>query len=109
MLAYFEPASMCDLPSDLLLAPLPSRKRLWESTNEFSWSLESSKDIFREPIFGLNANGDLVKWNGHELHSNIATPCAGLGGNKDPANWEEWCAGMDSLGGLVLLAASLVG
>jgi hypothetical protein len=23
-------------------------------------------------------------------------------------NWEEWCSGMDGLGGLVMLAASLI-
>ena len=34
MLVYFEPAALCDLQSDLLLAPLPCHKNLWEAGTE---------------------------------------------------------------------------
>lgn len=30
MLVYFDPMAMCDLPSDLILAPLPAKKQLWK-------------------------------------------------------------------------------
>lgn len=107
MLAYFEPAAMCDLPSDLILAPLPARKQLWESSNEFAWNLESSKDILGEPVFGLPATGDLVKLSESRIH--CGRSWMSTDNSNDTANWEEWCSGMDSLGGLVMLAASLVG
>lgn len=110
MLAYFEPAAMCDLPSELILAPLPARKQLWESSGALTWNLESSKDTIGEPVFGLAANGDLVKLNEHHLHcSRTWTSVKDVCNENDSTHWEDWCSGMDSLGGLVMLAASLVG
>ncbi|KAK4496640.1 hypothetical protein PRZ48_012622 [Zasmidium cellare] len=107
MLAYFTPAALCDLPSELLLAPLPARKQLWDSPDEFSWSMESSKDLMGPSAFGLTAKGDLLRLSGRELHGAGVVSGEGVGG--DDANWEEWCSGMDGLGALVMLAASLVG
>lgn len=102
---------MCDLASDHLLAPLPSRKQLWEAPDEFTWSLESSKDIMGPSVFGLTAQGVLIKWSGHSLHETRITTSSSenFGGETDAANWEEWCSGMDGLGALVMLAASLIG
>jgi hypothetical protein len=39
----------------------------------------------------------------HKVHDADPSP---LG---SPANWDEWCSGMDGLGGLIMLAASLTG
>ncbi|PMD16193.1 hypothetical protein NA56DRAFT_731411 [Hyaloscypha hepaticicola] len=83
MLIYFEPAAMCTLQADLILAPLPARKQLWEAPDEFVWKAESKKDPGAQTDFGLTAN-------------------------ESSENWEEWCLGMDGFGGLVMLAASLI-
>ncbi|KAF2160398.1 hypothetical protein M409DRAFT_29244 [Zasmidium cellare ATCC 36951] len=109
MLAYFGPAALCNLSPKLLLAPLPARKQLWEAPDEFTWSMEISKDIMRPAVFGLTGKGDLIRLNnGRSLHEPGAASSVD-GGQEDSANWEEWCSGMDGLGALVMLAASLVG
>lgn len=43
MLVHFEPAAICSLPKDLVLAPLPARKELWEAKDESAWSQETEK------------------------------------------------------------------
>ena len=63
MLVYFEPAAMCDLPTDLLIAPLPAKKQLWEAGDAFVWKLESGKGTDVQTLYGLAANGELVKLN----------------------------------------------
>jgi hypothetical protein len=113
MLVYFEPAAMCDLPTDLVLAPLPAKKQLWEAGDEFVWKAESERDPGAQIDFGLAANGELVKLDEGQLYCNdgvllykssldAKTP------SRNTENWEEWCSGTDGLGGLVMLAASLI-
>jgi hypothetical protein len=68
MLAYFEPAAMCDLPTDLILAPLPAKKQLWEAGDEFVWKAESERDPGAQIDFGLAANGELVKLDEGQLY-----------------------------------------
>ena len=115
MLVYFEPAAMCDLhQTDLLLASLPAKKQLWEAGDELVWKAESEREpVGLQTAFGLAANGDLVRVDEGRLYCGDArvlrpkslderTPAGST------ANWEEWCSGMDGLGGLVMLAASLV-
>ena len=118
MLVYFEPAAMCDLPTDLLLAPLPARKQLWEAGDEFAWKSERGRDPgAHATAFGLTANGELFRlYDSDRLYcgshmelvrqrsvNDCETP------SSSAENWEEWCSGMDGMGGLVMLAASLVG
>ncbi|RYP17998.1 hypothetical protein DL765_004217 [Monosporascus sp. GIB2] len=112
MLIYFEPAAVCDLPTELLLAPLPAKKALWEAADEFAWKAEGQWDPGAQIAFGLAADGGLVKLDEGRLSCSDAWLChqsmdAGTP-PWGPASWEEWCAGMDGLGGLVMLAASLV-
>ena len=112
MLVYFEPAAMCDLQRDLILAPLPAKKQLWEAGDEFGWMAESEREPGVQTAFGLAANGELVKLDEGQLYCRDAvllhkcldarTP------SRSTANWEEWCSGMDGFGGLVMLAASLI-
>lgn len=109
MLVYFEPAALCD-HTDLIIAPLPTKKQLWEAGDEYMWKAEIDREYLAPNYFGLATNGDLVKLDGGQAH------CGGdmsrfhqRLGSKTTANWEEWCSGMDGLGGLVMLAASLVG
>ena len=111
MLVYFEPAAMCTLQTDLILAPLPARKQLWEAGDEYAWKAESEKPGI-ETAFGLAANGELVKIDEGQLFCSDAVlryksldASAPLGST---ANWEDWCSGMDGFGGLVMLTASLI-
>ncbi|KAE8143490.1 hypothetical protein BDV38DRAFT_233802 [Aspergillus pseudotamarii] len=109
MLVYFEPAAMCGLKTDLVIAPLPGKKQLWEAGDELMWKVESQKEPGIQTAFGLAANGDLVQLGDDHLcstpelllHENFTT--------RGSAPWEEWCSGMDGFGGLVMLAASLIG
>lgn len=112
MLVYFEPAAICGKPTDLLLAPLPSKKQLWEANDEFVWKAESEREPGTRVTFGLATSGELVRLDEVQPYCNFdvlqqerldvrASP-------RSPANWEEWCSGMDGLGGLVMLAASLI-
>lgn len=112
MLVYFDPALMCDLQRDLVLAPLPAKKQLWEAGDQFEWKAKIEREPGLQTDFGLAANGDLVKlYEGQSYcHDGILlyksldarTP------SDSADNWEEWCSGMDGLGGLVMLAASLI-
>ncbi|KAI1455217.1 hypothetical protein F4805DRAFT_459960 [Annulohypoxylon moriforme] len=112
MLIYFEPATMCDLPTDFILAPLPAKKQLWEARDEFAWKAESQKEPGIQVSYGLAADGDLVKIDDGRLSCSDAwLEYQSLDVSKPPnstANWEEWCAGIDGFGGLVMLAASLI-
>ena len=103
---------MCNLPTDLILAPLPARKQLWEAGDEFVWKVESEKEPGVQNAFGLAANGDLVNLNKDQLYCSDAMvlrkPLDARNSSSSTAYWEEWCSGMDGFGGLVILAASLI-
>ncbi|OGM48254.1 hypothetical protein ABOM_002092 [Aspergillus bombycis] len=109
MLVYFEPAAMCGLQTDLIIAPLPAKKQLWEAGDELSWEAENGREPGIQTAFGLASNGDLVKLGGGQLcyaDEVLAYKSFTASGS---GNWEEWCSGMDGFGGLIMLAASLVG
>lgn len=136
MLIYFEPSGDCDSRgTGLILAPLPARKQLWEANDEITWNMETDREskpdsrtdttetfsASSSTTFGLATNGELVTLDmrqGQNFCANAAlsmhTQQSLLNGGssssspKIRANWEDWCAGMDGLGGLVMLAASLV-
>lgn len=55
--------------------------------------------------YGMAVSGQLVKLDFHEA-VDIATALNGPG-SRSPAKWQDWCAGIDSFGGLVLLAAAM--
>ncbi|KAL2809183.1 hypothetical protein BJX63DRAFT_370210 [Aspergillus granulosus] len=145
MLVYFEPAARCDLPKDLIMAPLPAKKQLWEAPGSSTWKQEVDREPDAQTAFGLAATGELVRLEverdaeqgdaadgdrsgdrdrsrdksrergrgkvltSHEdllLHKPTNTNRERL--VRSTASWEEWCEGMDGLGGIVLLVASLV-
>ncbi|KAI5927536.1 hypothetical protein F4810DRAFT_269294 [Camillea tinctor] len=113
MLIYFEPAALCDLPADLVLAPLPAKRQLWEAGDEFAWKAESQKEPGIQVSFGLAADGEVVRLDESRLSCNDAwlsyqSSDARTAAPRSTASWEEWCSGIDGLGGLVMLAASLV-
>lgn len=102
---------MCDLRHDLVLAPLPARRQLWEANDGLKWQSEINNNPSLESNFGLDKTGELVRVDASQLHHS-GTSLSSMAYNdrtsSDSGNWEEWCAGMDSFGGLVMLAASFV-
>ncbi|KAL4763907.1 uncharacterized protein BDW70DRAFT_148284 [Aspergillus foveolatus] len=109
MLTYFQPAARCDLPTDLVLAPLPAKKPLWEANNWIEWKTELQKEPrIQQTAFGLATTGELVRLD--KAHgqsgpiSHLALDAATV--SRSAASWEEWCSGMDGFGALVMLAAS---
>ncbi|RDW72264.1 Zn(II)2Cys6 transcription factor domain-containing protein [Aspergillus mulundensis] len=116
ILTYFQPAAKCDLPTDLILAPLPAKKPLWEANDWALWKIEAGKEpTVQQTAFGLARSGELVRLDkahgqgglGREGGiSHLALDAANV--SRSSANWEEWCSGMDAFGGLVMLAAALV-
>jgi hypothetical protein len=109
MLVYFEPATICNLPTDLVLAPLPAKKQLWEARNELVWNEVNKKELGARVDFGLARNGDLVRLGEDSKDAALVHTAITYGSpRRTNASWEEWCSGMDGLGGLVMLAASLV-
>lgn len=113
MLIYFEPASLCTLPPSLLLSPLPSKKQLWEAKDANTWKFEISKDTNLQTSFALAATGELLELEQSPMGCTNAILRHNSSSNealeKENKGWEEWCSGMDNFGGLVVLAASLIG
>lgn len=103
---------MCNLPADLIFAPLPARKQLWEAHDEHLWKAESELEPRFDTDFGLAANGELVKVDEGDRYCGGAVILPTSDDSNIPPtsapNWEEWCSGMDGFGGLVMLAASLI-
>ncbi|KAH7323643.1 hypothetical protein BKA65DRAFT_72282 [Rhexocercosporidium sp. MPI-PUGE-AT-0058] len=114
MLIYFEPSGICELQADLIIAPLPAKKQLWEAPTSQAWHSETTDGAQEQTEFGLAADGELVKLQDGQRYCGDATllyealgSCRRSSGGT--RGWEEWCLGMDGFGGLVMLAASLVG
>ncbi|KAK5165299.1 uncharacterized protein LTR77_009397 [Saxophila tyrrhenica] len=104
LLVSFEPAALCDLHgSDLILAPLPAQKMLWEAPDHTTWG---KRNTTLQPTYGLTTNGNLVK---ADQSSDIMLSDPYDNRLRSGVNWEEWCSGMDAMGGLIMLAAALVG
>lgn len=103
---------MCDLPADLIIAPLPAKKQLWEAGDEFAWKAESQRETGVQISFGLATDGDIVKLDESRLSCNDAwLPSPSLDSktpSRSTASWDEWCVGADGFGGIVMLAASLI-
>ena len=112
MLVHFEPAKLCEMQTDLVLAPLPAKRQLWEAPDQFSWKTASEKDDGSETLFAMTSNGELVQLEDSTTYCTTTEqlryrPLADQTSRKSVL-WEEWCSSMDGFGGLVMLAASLV-
>jgi hypothetical protein len=113
MLIFFEPAAMCDMPTEFIFAPLPAKKQLWEAEDEFSWLTESKREPGIQVSFGLAADGEIITLDEGRLSCSDAwlsyeSTDAAKNPARRTASWEEWCSGIDGFGGLVMLAASLI-
>ncbi|KAK3309004.1 uncharacterized protein B0T15DRAFT_126406 [Chaetomium strumarium] len=115
LLVFWRPAALCHLrEKNLLIAPLPARKHLWEAGDEATWKAESKREERQHPgvSFALTADGELVKVDERQaVYTNgpvsLPKPSDASTPPWTTANWDEWCSEMDGLGSLVMLAASL--
>ena len=77
--------------------PLPAKKVLWEAPNATAWRKEFLEGLKQRELFGLATDGRLMR-----------VRCDFGKWDVTPANWEEWYAGMDPFGSLIMIAASLL-
>ncbi|KAH8434260.1 uncharacterized protein LDX57_011898 [Aspergillus melleus] len=103
MLVSFEPAKMCKAVGDVILAPLPAQKQLWEAPDYKVWKRDGETESGAQMEFGLTKNGQLVRLGG-----DAAATAAITRGDDITIEWNEWCSGMDGIGNLVMLAASMM-
>jgi len=97
------------MQTDLVLAPLPAKRALWEAPDELAWKAERDKETLPRCAFALTTTGDLVRLEEDILNGGHGSMVYQVESGNAGMNWEEWCSGMDSFGGLILLAASMVG
>jgi len=108
MLVNMSPVTTCDSQPGVLIAPLPARKQLWEAGGERQWRKEMQRAPAANVGYALAVSGDLIGLDEYERKSltmNESLETWTSLRSKD--NWEEWCAGMDGLGAVIMLAASL--
>ncbi|KAF1936077.1 hypothetical protein EJ02DRAFT_459842 [Clathrospora elynae] len=119
-LIFFGPAAMCEMPAEFVIAPLPAKRQLWGATDAQEWRLQSQKELQEQVSYALAVDGEIVKLDQRRLSCSDAwLPYAPS--DEDTASqdhksrsirsagwWAEWCSGMDSMGGLIMLAASMV-
>lgn len=112
MLVYFGPAALCDTPLDLIFAPLPANKHLWEAKNEHEWNMENERSHKLQTAFGLAANGELVELTDPRTFDAgepaLPTLLDAEHPQRNTADWSKWFAGTDDFGGLVMLASAMV-
>ncbi|KAF2269048.1 hypothetical protein CC78DRAFT_454376, partial [Lojkania enalia] len=108
MLVCMSPATTCIGQPGLILAPLPARKQLWEAASEEQWLQELHRVPSVNGGFALAESGDLIELDEYQMKSlSMSGSVEACTSSKSKENWEEWCAGMDGFGALIMLAASL--
>ena len=108
MVVHFEPAAKCETGGNIVLAPLPAQKLIWEASDEYAWKLKCETEPEAQREFGLARNGQLVRIDEDAASGNPRGPLDTMAISNTTAKWNEWCSGMDGIGGLVMLAASLI-
>ncbi|PLB50990.1 hypothetical protein P170DRAFT_436070 [Aspergillus steynii IBT 23096] len=107
MLVSFEPAKMCKAVGDVILAPLPAQKQLWEAPDHNIWKRDGETESGAQMEFGLTKNGQLVRLGG-DAEATAAITGDDIAAPPSTIEWNEWCSGMDGIGNLVMLAASMM-
>jgi hypothetical protein len=107
------------MPSEFVIAPLPARRQLWEAAHAQEWQSRSQREPRGQVSYALAARGEMVKLDQGRLSCRDAwlpyAPSSGEESSPDRTSslsrsggwWAEWCSGMDSMGSLVMLAASM--
>jgi hypothetical protein len=88
--------SCAPVPS-LAICPLPAKKMIWEARTAAAWEVEFNEGLRARQLFGLATDGQLMRLRFDYGGVSVA-----------PANWEEWYAGTDSFGTLIMIAASVL-
>lgn len=113
LLISFDSSSICHLQPDVVVAPLPTEKHLWEAPDAIVWQTVNEKKAALRVEFGLSKDGQLVKMARSKALINEVNSLGRCLETEVPSgstsSLAEWCSVMDSLGGLVMLAASLMG
>jgi hypothetical protein len=112
MLIYFEPADMCELQKELIIAPLPAKKQLWEADDVRIWEQLVSRDKESQEHVALNSHGELTLLDGGKLYYDNGVMRYRISRDPSPTSktidWEHWCSGRDGFGSLIMLAAALL-
>jgi hypothetical protein len=118
-LIFFDPAAMCDMPTEFIIAPLPAKRQLWEAKDAGEWTAQIQKEPQEEVSYALAIDGEIVKldqnrlscrdaWLPHvPLDDHTASQNHASRASRSAGWWAEWCSGMDSMGGLIMLTASM--
>lgn len=108
MLYSLDPSTSCAVSDGFLLAPLPSRRQLWEASEEGAWEAEKSRDGMFPSTFGVLTGGQMVRLQEQQIimPGEVYSPLS-VGEEESALNWQDWCAGIDGLGTLVTLAVTL--
>jgi hypothetical protein len=71
--------------------------------------MAKAQDTRGENVFALKVGGQMAKIYPYPMLNQAAGMLVAqdLDDVESNAHWQEWCAGMDGLGALVMLAASL--
>jgi hypothetical protein len=119
-LIFFTPAALCDMPAEFVIAPLPAKRQLWEATNAQEWKSQSQNEPLEQVSYGLAVDGEIVKLDHRRLtcrdawlphapsDEDSASQDNQRSSNRSADWWKEWCSSMDSMGGLIMLAATMV-
>ena len=96
----------------MIIAPLPASSTKWQ-TDEANWMLEGQNNLEQARSFALVADGGLVELHEKEIRYTQTNAVLSAASSELPklgksVKWEEWCGGMDGLGVIVMLAASLI-
>jgi len=118
-LVFFGPAAMCDMPTEFVIAPLPAKRQLWDAKDAEEWQMQWQNEQRQETSFALAVDSEIVKLDQRRLSCRDAwLPYLRLDddatlqtsksrASRSAACWAEWCSGMDSMGGLIMLTASM--
>lgn len=93
----------------MLLAPCEHDLRLLLLSLTPVRKAERDKESLPRSAFGLTTTGGMVRLDEMDLHGGYGTIDPREEISTSEQNWEEWLSGIDAFGGLIVLAASLIG
>lgn len=109
MLFSTDPAAACTLLDGFLISPLPSHKQLWEARDETEWAARKGLGSHSETTYGIRPGGRMGKLQTNSVILSTISELSWEQPTESESNihWQEWSSGMDGLGALIMLAASL--